>query len=344
MVFKRVSIGILILVSVLLGTGILIASTSTEYDPVVGFTDESCRSYDYREFLNMDSMDEYSDNPNNNWEYNSYIKYSDPQKCVRVLRVKEKPREEEDPEPAPGGGGSGGSRFPEPKESEPIDPADSFTEAEADELKECWEKKAKDIKKKIAGWDPTASTASEVTWGITPGIRSGFGRTTPDLENGILSIDVQIFPHGISSKIAQYPNKRYDFDHLVTFTQMHEAFHVAQILKIFNERETLPEPYEYWDMEVEASKGSNALWLACYGKNAGPPSLLREQNWDDLKTVYDQKTQDYKDLKEREANGTITEGERTNMEELATWLKDPNNLPQAEGNPAYSPETDLGCD
>ena len=93
MVFKRVSIGILILVIVVVGAGILISSTSEENGAVYGFTDQIC-NLGYRSFQSMDEMDEYSDDPSNGWEYNSYVKLSNPNKCVEVVRKRvEQPEE-----------------------------------------------------------------------------------------------------------------------------------------------------------------------------------------------------------------------------------------------------------
>ena len=313
------------IVVALAGTGILIASIETENDPVYGFTDVSC-TYNLKYFTTMDEMEAYSD-ANNGWEYNSYIELSEPDKCVEVVRVEGRRLEEEDEDEdtAPGGG-----------RTQPANPADNFTQQDADNLKSCWEEKAIAIED-LENWVAEATTAA--TWKIERGKR-GVAYLDFEIKNGNLEITASLHTDGIAEIVAQRP--RLVFNHLATYGQMHETVHIGQLLKIFNERGSLPEPYEYWQMEVDGHNTSEIWWREFYD-DAEPPSLLPEDQWA-MSEEYSDKAKEYQDLKKKQDEGTITDTEEEDMKKIAKWLQSPANLPQAEENLDYDPNTDLECD
>ena len=107
---------------------------------------------------------------------------------------------------------------------------------------------------------------------------------------------------------------------------MQETFHIAQLLNTFEETNSLPEPYEYWEMEVESHREANKLWREIYGDDAGPPSYLPKAQHA-MSEDYQDDAKDYKDLKKKEAAGTITATEKQTMEELKNKLTSSANLP-----------------
>ena len=66
-------------------TGILIASTETEYNPVYGFTDQSC-TYNLKFFQSMEAMNAHS-RADNGWKHNSYVEFLKSQQCIEVVRA-----------------------------------------------------------------------------------------------------------------------------------------------------------------------------------------------------------------------------------------------------------------
>ena len=169
----------------------------------------------------------------------------------------------------------------------------------------------------------------------------GLGETTPYLNaDKTLSIDVQIYPHGIARKIPDTAHQN-TFKHTLVYTQMHETFHVGQIKAIFDTTGALPKPYEWWDLEVQAHNGTSLMYRTLYGKKAGVPSLLLDTNAE-MTEAYKNKMEDYKKLETELADPTTTEARKkeidSEMETLTTWLKNPKNLPQATANNYYKPD------
>ena len=159
-------------------------------------------------------------------------------------------------------------------------------------------------------------------------------------------MSVEIYPHGIAAWLSPTAHENA-FAQLTQFSQMHETFHVGQIKAIVKATKRLPKPYKWWDMEVEAHRGSGKLWQGMYGKNAGTPTLLPLDIPENTrrKEAYDTMTDRFKVLEKKQEDGTITPAEETEMEGLETDLKDPSNLPQGETSSWWDPaEIDLECD
>jgi len=347
----------------------LTALTSSSNDPattpVFGFTDKYCSSEHYKWFENIGVLiaadcktdpDATGEDKDKIWYWRSYVEegdYSYTCHLVEYREVKSVGVQPKKKKPITGGGGGGEETQP-PAPQEPIPQktkadkqADNLTKDEADDLQECWESKATGISVEIKDWNSDAIGATEADWRITKGQPDrGLGETTPyvnevevegeDEPVSVLSIDVQIYPHGIARKIADTAHQD-TFKHTLVYSQMHETFHVGQIKAIFDATGALPKPYEWWDLEVKAHNGTSLMYRTLYGKKAGVPSLLLDDN-EEMTEDYKNKMEDYKALEVKKANGTITKAEEGTMEQLATWLKNPKNLPQATANNYYKPD------
>ena len=355
----------------------LTALTSSSNDPattpVFGFTDKYCQNEDYKWFKNVGALiaaDGKKDpkakgkDKDKIWRYYSYIEdvepwwpcllleYEDDVKAVGVTPKKKNP--------PPSGGGGGGGETPTPNPQEPKPPAQvpnpsyNVTDAEIESLKSCWEEKAvKKLNKK--GWTSDATTAA--TWMIDRLNTRGLGQTWPQIKkvNGQsrLVLDVEIYSTGIGERAVGLVKWLYSnddegappgtyklaFNHLTTYTYMHETYHVSQLLNIFSEREALPEPWEYWQLEVDAHRESKNMWVDLY--DDPPPSVLplgSEVNTERY-AAYEVKKKEYLDLETELANPDTTEERKgqieRRLEKLTKWLQDPTNLPQAEGNSIY---------
>lgn len=123
----------------LAGTGILIASTETEYNPVYGFTDQSC-TYNLKFSSSMEEMNAYS-KKDNCWKHNSYMEFLKSQQCIEVVRAigtRPEGEGEEGEGTNPGGGGlppgSGQASLEPPGENS----SQSEQEDYVDDIHECW--------------------------------------------------------------------------------------------------------------------------------------------------------------------------------------------------------------
>ncbi|MYI76759.1 MAG: hypothetical protein F4077_03200 [Gammaproteobacteria bacterium] len=160
----------------------------------------------------------------------------------------------------------------------------------------------------------------------------------------------EIYPLGIAQSAVHFATQDKEgnyykgfegviFDHVATYGQMHETYHMSDFLKIFNERKTLPEPWEYWQMEVDAHTKSKDLWVALY--DDPPPSFLPKEE-KVMTKEYTDNTVRYKELKEKEKkgdlayevdeDGKVIKDEAKELEDLTKWLKSPTNLPKAENH------------
>lgn len=235
----------------------------------------------------------------------------------------------------------------------PANPADGFSEEDADTLKTCWEEKAINLpkrkQKKIGGYKPkdlvSTSRNSGAVWKNTSGVYGALARTVPTVtvvdEKKTLSILVEIFTDGITASIQKYSEMHFQYNHLVTYAQMHETFHIAQVKKLFDDEKREPHPYEYWEMEVDAHVAATDLWAAIYS-DPSPTYLPGTER--PMSEKYQKMVKEYKDLEGKKKKGTITKAEKVKMEQLAKDLRKPANLPQADGNPLYNPATDLECE
>ena len=350
--------------------------------PVIGFTDTKCQNSDWKIFKNFNALMEADGKTDPNakgkdkdkiWNFGSYINWYDytytcylvPEefKSIGVTPKKKKP--------STGGGGGGGETQPpkpqEPKpdpedeeeEEGPSNPADDVSDADIEALKSCWEKKAKNKLKKN-GWNPAATTAG--TWTIDRLTEFGLGKTTPDTikVNGKdrLKLDMEIYPTSIGASAVGLVDRLWDWDkeeegpppghydlafrHITTYTYMHETYHISQFLKIFKEKGKLPEPWEYWQLEVDAHTESAKMWKTLYDDPS--PSTLRTSlpENEDHKEKYDAKKTEYLNLEKELADPDTTEERKavieTKLEKLTEELKDPANLPQATDNHLYKPD------
>ena len=324
--------------------------------PVWGFTDKYCQNDDYKAFKNFAALKAANgkkdpkakgEDKDKIWIFKAYIEWGDGEFTCRLLEDDVKAIGEQPKKPATGGGEEGGGEEAPPQETIPQKTkadkqADTLTKDEADDLRECWESKATGISVEIKGWNSVAIGATEAVWGMTKGVFDrGLGETTPYLNaDSTLYMDVQIYPHGISNKIPDTAHQD-TFKHTVVYTQMHETFHVGQIKAIFDATGALPKPYEWWELEVQAHNGTSLMYRTLYGKKAGVPSLLLDDN-EGMTLDYKDKMEDYKDLETELADPTTTEARKkeieNEMESLSTWLKDPDNLPPATANNYYKPD------
>lgn len=215
-----------------------------------------------------------ANDPDKIWRYYSYIEDVSPWHPCHLLEYEDDVKvvgtvpKKQNPPPSGGGGGGGGvaPQEPIPQKTQAQKQADNFTKDELDDLRECVEEKLAGVTKEIKGWNSDAIGATEAVWELTKGVDHALGETTPFLnKDSTLSISVQIYPHGIANKILATAH-RDTFKHTTAYTEMHELFHVGQIKAIFKETGALPKPYEWWDLEVEAHKGSAKLWQTLYDK------------------------------------------------------------------------------
>ena len=221
---SKTSTWLLLLAVVLAGAGILIASTSGENDPLYGFTDQNC-SQNYQYFNNMAEMNAYSEAPNG-WKHNSYIKYSNPNKCVEVVRVKGKPdpkleieRPEVELDPGTGGGGGGGGEH-RPGETGGGGGAqphkDVPPELGTDSMKtitDCWMNEAKKINLKAIL--KNGSQGYPYVWADPEDKTDAFGATFHDEQT------IKLYPTRIAANKAK-------FVHLAVFAALHEWAHFLQ--------------------------------------------------------------------------------------------------------------------
>ena len=171
-----------------------------------------------------------------------------------------------------GGGGGGGSQRPGepgveggPEVENPPPPkteADKLTEEEFQKLKECWEKTA-EARSDLDGWSD--DDTSSAVWRVVRGEHGAYGwteatatRTTTSKgeEETSIAIGVSIFTDDVAE------NKRFKFNHLLTYAQIHEKIHVFQILTEYNDgdRQLVPEPYEWYWLEVQTHNRVYEWW------------------------------------------------------------------------------------
>ena len=312
-------------------------------------------------FLSLDDMIRYdgtTDQWGMTWDFKSYYKaaelYDLILKCypwdknlvdpVDTKTKRTRPKTPVTPEPPPP---------PEPTPQQPpppANPADGFTQEDADALKTCWEEKAINLRsqKKIEGYKPkdlvSISRGSGAIWKNVSGRIGAIAYTIPDVQTidgkKHLSINVELWTDGITAEIQKYPGMHFQYNHLATYGQMQETFHVAQVKKLFDDENREPHPYEYWEMEVDSHVGAKDLWAAIYSDP--PPTYLPNEEYA-MPEEYQKMAKKYKDLKKKEEDGTITEKEKDDLKQLTNDLRDPANLPQADGNEWYNPATDLEC-
>ena len=265
----------------LVGTGILIASIETEYNPVYGFTDESC-TYNLKHFESIDDMDAYSA-VDNGWEYNSYIEYLKSDRCVEVVRVEGTRPEgegEEEEGTNPGGGGGFGGVHPPSSGASPIEPpGEDSSEAEQeqyiDEIHDCW---TAGMKLSKLPWSKLDQNVAD----LDPGTMGGRGR-----DSGNIYIDYL--------EILSTAGSTVNVNHLTMIVEMHEDWHGMQDL---NE-------LKYWSkiprLEIEAHSGAYANYEAIQGAPPPAPNLtmddwddylgdnrtLRRKNWNNAVKIYD---------------------------------------------------------
>ena len=355
-------------------TALTSSSTNSSDTRVLGFLNETCDSEDLILFQNMIDLLDFNgtEMAGVTWTFESYINVSDYEvtdnptcnSMAEFLAMPEvsttRPKPKIIPADPPGGGsggggggGGGGGQAPAPTTP---NPADSITDDEINKLKSCWEGKAGN-KLKRNGWDINATTAA--TWKIDRRVLGALAQTIPRIKivrgEKKLDLKVELYPRGLGARAIGHinwlwENKNEDpppeyyplaFRHLTTYSQMHETYHIGQLLKIFNERKTLPEPWEWWDLEVEAHAKSASLWSSLYDDPS--PSFLKIDNLNntDRATKYEAKKTEYLNLEKELADPKTTDERKaeieSELETLTDELKDPNNLPEAESNHVYSP-------
>ncbi|MXZ56767.1 MAG: hypothetical protein F4Z14_11460 [Gammaproteobacteria bacterium] len=159
-------------------------------------------------------------------------------------------------------------------------------------------------------------------------------------------MSVNIYSHGIAAWLSRTAHENA-FAQLTQFSQIHETFHVGQIKAIYDATKALPKPYKWWELEVEAHRGSGKLWQGMYGRSAGTPTLLPLETPENKarKEAYDTMADRYKAIEKKKEDGTITATEEAEMDGLEKDLKDPSKLPQGETSGWWDPdEIDLECD
>ena len=343
-------------------TALTSSSTNSADTRVLGFLNETCSSPDLILFQNMIDLVNFNGTTmyGVTWTFESYINVSDYEftdnpECrlmsdflaiPEVRTVQPKPKIIPVDPPPGGGGGGGGPSGPSASEL-----AKTKTDDHIEALKSCWERKAGNKLKKN-GWDINATTAA--TWTINRSQGGAVAQVIPSIKEvrgeKKLFMKAEIYPLGIAQTAVHFSNQDEEgnyyrgfegviFDHVATYGQMHETYHMSDFLKIFNERKTLPEPWEYWQMEVDAHTKSKDLWVALY--DDPPPSFLPRES-QAMTEEYTDNTARYKELKEKEEAGTliyevdedgkVITDEAKELEDLGKWLKRPANLPKAENN------------
>ncbi|MCY4127878.1 MAG: hypothetical protein OXG15_01420 [Gammaproteobacteria bacterium] len=348
--------------------------------PVIGFTDAECQNSDWKVFKNFAALkaadgkkdpDAKGDNKDKIWNYYSYINWYDYTYTCWRLEKDVKAIGKTPKKPSTGGGGGGGETpkppktqepKPDPEEEEeedPSNPANDVSDADIEALKSCWEGKAGNKLKKN-GWNPAATTAG--TWTIDRLTEFGLGKTEPDTKkvNGKdrLVLNMEIYPTSIGARAVGLIDRFWDWDkeeegpppghydlafrHISTFTYIHETYHVSQFLKIFKERGKLPEPWEYWDLEIDAHRESAKMWSAIY-KDPPPSRLLKDDEGRAQRAAnYEARKTEYLNLEKELADPDTTEERKavieTKLKKLTKELKNSANLPQAIDNELYSPE------
>ena len=247
-----------------------------------------------------------------------------------------------------GGGsssGSGGSQPSQPSHGVggPRDPADEFTDEMNEQLKDCWVEDL-DAIESVTNWEgeETGSTWSndpDASWTVDPTDRGTMGVVNSDDEGNIMAY---IFPTNIRQVAT---SRNIVFQHMVLYAQMHEYVHVLQWTHYQNENDgDDPPPYEYFDMERENYNTVNDWWRARF--DSGPP-ILSDANTRSLPRGFRNNQRRYEELEAKLANGeSLTSNEQAEMDQLAEWFNNAENLPgildgQAGG---YDPDLDFECD
>ena len=243
----------------LAGTGILIASTETEYNPVYGFTDQSC-TYNLKFFQSIEKMEAFS-RADNGWKHNSYMEFLKSQQCIEVVRaVGTRPEgegEEEEGTNPGGGGGVGGGQPPSSGAASLEPPGENSSQSEqedyVDDIHECW---------------TDGMNASELSWSqldqnlkdLPVGSMGARGRTS-----GNLYIDYL--------EILSTAGSTVNVNHLTIIVEMHEDVHGTQDLTDLKYMSNRPR------LEIEAYAGSYLNYEAIQG--APPPApYLTIDDWD----------------------------------------------------------------
>lgn len=250
--------GLIWIALALAGAGILIASTETEYNPVYGFTDQSC-TYNLKFFQSIEKMNAYS-RADNGWKHNSYMEFLKSQQCIEVVRVVgTRPEGEgEEEEGTNLGGGFGGGQPPSSGTSsiEPPDKNSSKDEQEdyVDDIHGCW----------TAGME-----LSGLFW-------SGFEQNVRDLPKGTMG------GRGRKSgklwidylEILGTAGSTINVNHLTMIVEMHEDVHGSQNFTELQYDSKIPR------LEIEAYAGSYANYVAIQGAPPPAPNLSID-DWDD---------------------------------------------------------------
>ncbi|MXZ54903.1 MAG: hypothetical protein F4Z14_01850, partial [Gammaproteobacteria bacterium] len=237
----------------LAGTGILIASTETEYNPVYGFTDQSC-TYNLKFFQSIEKMEAFS-RADNGWKHNSYMEFLKSQQCIEVVRaVGTRPEgegEEEEGTNPGGGGGFGGGQPPSSGAASLEPPGENSSQSEqedyVDDIHECW----------TAGMDLSGLSWSELEQNVADlpdGTMGGRGR-----DSGNIYIDYL--------EILSTAGSTVNVNHLTMIVEMHEDVHGQQDENDLKYYSKVPE------LEVQAYAGSYANYVAIQGAPPPAPNL-----------------------------------------------------------------------
>ena len=303
--YKKDFSGVLMsLVLVLVGSGLVIASTDTT-GPVYGFTDELC-IFNLEYFNSIEEMDEYSAD-DNGWEYNSYIKLSEPEECVRVIRVVETQPEEEEPPSEGGGSGGGGSGGGTHPGTSGLEPPDENSESEqddyVDEILECWTNAMSLRKLSTSGKDQNVKNLSDGTFGTVD-------------EYGDVWIDY--------SAIRDAAGSRINVNHLTIIVQMHEDVHASQDANKLRYLSKKP------GLEISAYRTSYANYkkiqgappphpnpsISAWDDFLGDSRAIRRQTWNTAVSRYDP-------LRKKILEGkTLTKREQSRYDKAEKTLSD----------------------
>ena len=230
------------------------------------------------------------------------------------------------------------------------DPAAVLDDEMNENFKNCWSQELAGLSE-VKNWigehtEATWTSAPDAAWSVSHEDRG---------VNGVVSynkrkeLTAYIFPSEIN-KFAQARGVK--FEHMLLYTQMHEYVHLLQWIQDQTDADGIyvPSPYEHFYMEKEAYNTVNDWWRARFG--SGPP-VLSDADTKRLPGGFKKKKRRYQELEEKIANGEaliVDEekgiNEEEEMEKLAEWFKDPENLPGILGGPSvsYDPNLDVECD
>ena len=228
-------------------------------------------------------------------------------------------------------GGGGG-----PVRGNPPPPQCVFDDEDLENLNKCWKKKVKDLlestenrlrkdRKKLN--DYIANADKQYTWATSTEDSAGIGYIDwADKE-------ITIYPQGaLRFSYAQC-------EHVIAQGVLQEYYHAIQAKNATWTKG--PKPYELYDIEVKAHEVSYKWYNPIFGFGAPIADFLESEKT--KPTEFEANKEKYQDIEDAIADGTVTDAQRTELQNLKLWFK--SNLPHTDKRGGlYELSGDLGCD